>query len=369
MPYRRGDSGVWWIRVKGQRQSSKTEDFAAAKALEGKLNTDAWLGDQMGAKAPKSFASLCEKWKDEKKGKASFQDDERIIAWWLVHLGMEQDVRRITRDRVDAIVREHREGVRPNAKPEVAPPANNTANHYVAILAAMLNAAARDWGWIESAPRLRLYPKPEPRKEWLTVEKWFELHAELPQHLQWAAKFALATGVRKAKVFGATWAKIDLKQRLYAYKGAANKLGNTIPLNETALSVLREIRASPLVLLDSVFTYRKSVLMGDRQTFKTVGLNDYGDAWWKALHRVGLGDWNDDGEWVGFTWHRLRHTFATWLDTAGVPPERVDQLGGWKVKGTARVGYVHNVEALRPHSEVIDRILERREVVPMMAAR
>src|SRR4029453_13947574 len=42
MPFKRPGSRVWQIRVNGVRQSSGTTDHEAAKALEHKLNHQAW---------------------------------------------------------------------------------------------------------------------------------------------------------------------------------------------------------------------------------------------------------------------------------------------------------------------------------------
>jgi hypothetical protein len=54
------------------------------------------------------------------EGKASWRDDERIIAWWSdeKRLGKVQDITRITREQVDDIILRDREGVQPNAKPD-----------------------------------------------------------------------------------------------------------------------------------------------------------------------------------------------------------------------------------------------------------
>ena len=84
------------------------------------------------------------------------------------------------------------------------------------------------------------------------------------------------------------------------------------------------------------------------------------------MDRAGLGEykrWTDEEgnkhtSWTGFTWHGLRHTFASWLGQSGASEIVIDQLCGWAEKDTRSI-YTHlNVESLRPYSEVIDRVLE-----------
>ena len=62
-------------------------------------------------------------------------------------------------------------------------------------------------------------------------------------------------------------------------------------------------------------------------------------AWQLAMERAGLGRFervlDADGkliskQWHGdFTWHGLRHTWASWHVMAGTPLEVLQKLGGW----------------------------------------
>lgn len=363
MPYKRKGSEIYQIRVQGRRTSSDTTDFAAADALEKKLNSAAWATEKglSDAKPTKTWKQLREKWDHERTHKP-----EAIMSFWELHLGHITDIRKINREFVDGLILKHRDGV----QPKVACSANTTANHYVNIVSAMMNAAAREWDWIESAPKLRRYTQPDGRDRWLTVEEWQRVIAELPHHLQRAAKFALATGLRAEKVFMLEWTQIDLKLRRLTFKGTENKLGNTIPLNDTAMSVLREILNAPARHMTRVFFWMKPKKIGDKLTATIEPLNDYGKAWWKALVRAGLGEWvtTPTGEsYEGdVCWHTLRHTFTSWLGQAGVPDGVIDRLGGWSTgakRGNTRERYKHlNVEHLRPFAAVIDRTLAGEQV-------
>jgi integrase len=252
----------------------------------------------------------------------------------------ESDIRRITRERGDDLILENRP-----VKPAERVPANATANRHVATLSAMLNAAHEEWAWVEYAPSLRRYPEPEPVDVWLSVPEWRKLAVALPTHLARLATFALATGLRERKVFGLEWSQVNLKERWMGFKGTDNKLGNVIPLNQTAMAVLTEVAALPVRHRTSVFLY------------KGQPMKCYGKAWYKALVRAELGNWNEEREWHGFHWHGLRHTFATWLRHGGAPDWAIDALGGWSRSAT-RERYSHvAVEALRPHAAIIDTLL------------
>jgi len=352
MAYKRKGSSYIQIRVGGVRRSSGTTDPKAAAALERKLNLDAYKESELGAKPKRSWKELCLQWAKERSHKVSWAEDLRAIKWWTQWFGDVEDVRQITRERVDAIIAKERP-----VNAQAATPANNTANHYTAILASMLLAATREWDWIERAPKLRKYPVTEGRQRWLTVEEWRKLEAELPDHLKRAATFALATGMRAEKVFSLTWKQIDLKNRSLSFEGTANKLGNTIPLNATAMAVLDACQKARH--LTRVFCWLKPKKIGTTLTHTLEPLGSYGLAWFKAQERAGIKE---------FTWHGLRHTYASWLAQAMVPEGIIDRLGGWSGAGNTRTRYTHlAVEHLRPYAETIDRVLAGQEAAVRVA--
>jgi len=357
MPYRRPDSKSWWIIVSKVRQSSGTENYEDAKALEARLNHREWLDTKMDIKPPKTWVEAACKYMDERAHKASFETIKQRIMWWHPYLGEIHDITKISRDLIDSTLRLHRPIT------TLASSANTTANKYAIVVAAVLNAACREWAWIESSPKMRRYPEPEHKRAYLRVHEWLVLAKELPPHLLAPATFALSTGLRDAKVFGLEWGQIDPHLRTLTTVGNALKRGVVIPLNNTAMGVLKAIRAD--------FTEAqkkrppKRVFLYDGKP-----LLDYGDAWYRALERSGLGersrwlgeDQKEHTKWEGFTWHGLRHTFASWLGQNGASEMVIDQLCGWAEKDM-RSTYTHlDTEHLRPHSAVIDRVLERGTV-------
>jgi integrase len=330
--YRRGS--VWWSSIAGVRTSLRTEDREDAAALEAKLKHEHFQQAHLGGRKPRTWEEACVRWEKENSHKVSWKDDVRAIRWWTQFLGG-RDIRTITRELIDEIIRQERQITAEGSS------ANNTANHLVAYAGAILNAAARKWDWTDKAPLLRRYPAPDGRKRWLSVGEWKALEVSLPDHVRLAARFALATGIRRGILASLEWGRIDTRDRHLSFPGTQNKLGNTIPLNDTAMSVLEEIQTCPVRHMQLVFTENGHAL------------RHYHVAWYKALDKLGLrGNGGED-----FCWHGLRHTWASWLAQAGVPEWARKRLGGWSsAQMVDRYSHL-DLEALRPYAAVIDTIL------------
>lgn len=156
--------------------------------------------------------------------------------------------------------------------------------------------------------------KKEPRT-WLTHEQWVVLRAELPPHMRTMADFAIATGLRQANVLTLRWAKVDIARKLVWIDAVDAKGGRAIavPLSVGALDALTTAAgAHP----EFVFTYRGHPV----SEIKT--------AWISANLRAGTGVMVG-GKYQGFTWHGMRHTWATWHVQSGTPLDVLQKLGGW----------------------------------------
>ncbi len=134
-------------------------------------------------------------------------------------------------------------------------------------------------------------------------------------------RFALATGLRRGNVTGLTWNNLDAERRVtWVWAGRAKgKKHFSVPLNDDAIAVLNVQRELPPTwnkdgtkLRDRhhVFTYRGKPIY--HTTTK---------AWAKAVAKAGLPD--------EFTFHDLRHTWASWHVMAGTPLPVLQQLGAW----------------------------------------
>lgn len=328
--YQRAGSGNWYIT--SIRKSAGTTVKADAEALAAKIGHESWLEERMGIKPPRAWKEAVVKWVDQKAQKVTIEEDQGKLDWLDAYFGTCMDLNDITRDRVDEIMQ-----MRSGVSIREATPQNCTANKYVALVSGILHAAEREWGWGNRAPRLRYYKVLTDTGRALTLEEWRSLSVALRVHLRLAATFSVCTGLRAAKVFGLQWHQLDLTRATLTFAGTENKLGNTIPLNQSALAVLKSAKELPVVHKDNVFIYGGKPVKG------------YGrDCLQGAAERAAIGH---------VLWKDFRTTFNSWLAQEGVTREiRCRLMGHTTNEVQDRYTRLH-VEHLRPFSCVIDTVL------------
>lgn len=189
-----------------------------------------------------------------------------------------------------------------------------TWNRYRNIILAILHHA-ESMGWLEKVPIIPSRKTPAGRTRWLTHAEWAKLEAELPKHLIAPARFALATGIRRANLLGLQWSEIDLKRKVMWIHPDDAKAGKAIgiPLSAQAVDILKGQIGQHET---HVFTYE---LTRNKKT-KNVPMKEVGEAYQRAVKRAGL---------TGVNWHTLRHTWASWHVMNGTPLEVLQKLGGW----------------------------------------
>lgn len=207
-----------------------------------------------------------------------------------------------------------------------------TYTRYRTMVTAILNVAAKK-NWIEKAPVLaqRRDKKKKPRK-WITKAQWGKLYAELPPHMQPMAEFAIETGLRQANVLGLTWDRVDLDRGFVWIEAEDMKDDDAlpVPLSTRAVELLKEVAQGKTAGQDTthVFLYRGKPIKEIKTAFIA------------ACIRAGLGKYVD-GHYDGFTWHGLRHTWATWHVQNETPLDVLQKLGGW-ADGRMVANYSHH---------------------------
>lgn len=134
-------------------------------------------------------------------------------------------------------------------------------------------------------------------------------------------RFALHTGLRKSELLTLTWAQVDWQARegLITTVRSKNRRARRVPLNETALNVLRELNRCATTT-DSVFRY-KSIYRNMEVIQQRSGLK-------------------------GVSMHTLRHAFASRLLQSGADINTVRELLGHQdVRMTQR--YLHGSTMVR----------------------
>lgn len=325
MPYQRTGSKKWQIVVNGVRQSSGTADYARAKALEHKLNHEAWDARRLGIRF-RTWDEACLDWFKRKAAMKSLRVYADYAKFWQPHFSGRL-LKNITGELARQILIDQG-----RVNVELAVPANTTANHKLGFVGKIIRNARMVY-------EVDYFPAPKGRDEWLTVEQWKSLRMD--DDLRHLATFSLATGLREANVIGLPWEWVKGDYLLVPAEFAKTARPYGIPLNKTALSIIQERRQSPVIHAGNVFA-----LQG-RPTYPVA----IGRAWGAALRDSGV---------PHMTYHGLRHTYASWMVQAGVPFEIVARLGQWKQRGMVH-RYTHfDVESLRPWADRFDDILSAK---------
>ena len=298
----RGKKGILQVEYydasgKRIRCSAGTDDWEAAREYRDRLQREAWREGRLSERPAATWEQAVMRWVQEQGHKRSLKDDKMHLRWVRKYLDGKQ-LREITRPVLDRLA----------ATKRVQGASNATVNRMTAVVRSILRRAERDWGWLDSAPAVRMLPEGERRVRWLTRDEAARLIGELPEHLAEMVRFTLATGLRESNVTGLTWAQIDLGRRtawIHADQAKA-KRAIAVPLNDDAVEIIRRQVGKHS---EAVFTYRGHPISRCNNS-----------AWRKALERVGI---------ENFRFHDLRHTWASWHVQAGTPLHVLKELGGW----------------------------------------
>lgn len=187
---------------------------------------------------------------------------------------------------------------------------HSTVDRVMGTVAAVLNHAYTLHA-LTAEPVVPLYNPVVDEPRYFTREEFGRLMVQLPEHLQLAAAFAVATLLRMRAMLSIRKADIDL-ERGQAFIRKRNQKGQmktfAFPLSSDALAIVRRLfELNP----------------GGEWLFQWKGkrIDDCNTASYrKALQRAGLG-------WAN--WHTLRHTGATWARHAGAQDGTLMDLGGW----------------------------------------
>jgi integrase len=304
--YKRPGSPYWWTRftVGGRRIRCSTETTSRTEAatFERRLREREWGRAHAG---DRSWQEACKRWLEDHPAKRSLDRDQSIIEWtlangadgqprlkdWLLH--------EINQDRLDELRKE-----------KAAETSPATANRYLALLRAILNAAV-GWDWLAKAPKAPMFRLQPAAPQWLTPAEFTALLDHLPPHTRQLARFAVATGLRRSNITGLRWSQVNLQRRhlqIHA-EDAKGRRSIPVPLTPSALEILREQRDHPKRHATWVFPYR------GRPVYQVAT-----QAWRDAVKAIGR---------PGLRFHDLRHTWASWHVQAGTPLPALQALGGW----------------------------------------
>lgn len=300
--YKRKDSPYWWVKLthdgRSVSESTGTASKRQAQEYHDKRKAELWEQHRLGVKPRRIWDEAVLKYLNEVGAKRAAGATKYILRWMQPHLeGI--DLAKIDREVVERLMQLGLgEGL-----------SNATVNRRNRLLRAILRRAWLEWEWIDRVPKFRMLAESKGRTRFLTPADVQRLLAELPEHSRAMCRFDLSVGLRQANVKQLRWAQVDLKNRRAWVDAGEAKGGRaiSIPLNAEAMQVLQEqLGRHP----EFVFTYRgKPITQVNTK------------AWRAALKRAGIED---------FTWHDLRHTWASWHIQNGTPENVLQKLGAWR---------------------------------------
>ena len=328
---------VWWMSFSHHgeqlRRSTETEDKKLAQRifdkLKGEIAEGKWFEKLPGEDY--TFRDLMKKYMEEysavNKAASSHKRDKSIVAQ-LVSVFGDHYLTEITPAMIsDFKVKRRTDGVSPR-----------TINYELTTMSHAFNIAIREWGLIsENSVKMVTKEKVFNNIErWLTLDEEKKLLIASPKWLQDIIVFAINTGLRQSEILDIKWSQVDMNRRVIIILEQKNGGVDTLPLNETAIRVLKgRCNQNPLHC-DMVFPSNTGTRMSNRNLFR---------AFANATDRAKVNN---------FRFHDLRHTFATRLVQSGVEIYAVQMLGRWKNISMVRRYAHHNVESLRSSIEVMD---------------
>ena len=227
-----------------------------------------------------------------------------------------------------------------------------TINRELAFLKNLFTVAI-EWGKTTENPvkKVRLFHEDNGRTRFLTEEEEELLLAESKPHIYRVILTAIHTGMRKSELLSLTWGKVNFDHRIITVESAYAKSKETrsVPMSSRLTETLLPIRIAdpnaPVFLNSQGGPYR-----------------DISRSFNSAVKRAGIQD---------FTFHDLRHTFASRLVMRGVDLTTVKELMGHKhINMTLRYahlspGHKHSAIAVLDQAPpIFPPSLEMTEILP-----
>ncbi len=307
--------GEWWIRfvdAQGRYRREKAGTKSAAILLYRKRKTEALEGKKLPEKLRRATVTFAEIARDalaySKANKLSYRNDagrmEVLLGWFREYPAeaiTAQDIER----RFEQATEE--EGWAPA-----------TANRYRALLSLTYRLAIRN-GKVKENPARQVSHRLEDnaRIRFLSPEEETCLRAAIEakyaEHLP-DLILSLNTGLRLSEQYGLRWEDVSFSRRVLTISRSKNGAARHVPLNQAALQALEALRER-----------------NAGSEFVCGGATEPRRWFEPAVRDAGLS---------GFSWHCLRHTFASRLVMAGVDIRTVQDLLGHKTLAMT-VRYAH----------------------------
>jgi integrase len=322
---------IWYIdtcykgkRVRRAVGPDKKEAIKVLKKIEAELIENKWLDIKREYKIKFSEVSKEFLEKYSKVNKRSWERDERIINPHLdkffgskfIYEIKEKDIEEYKKERLLTGIK------------------HSTLNRELACLKTILNKA-KEWGYIEQVPKIKLFKENNQRVRYLTEEEEEKLLKIAPEPLKSMIIIALNTGMRQGEILNLKWRDIDLNEGIIIIQDSKSKEKRVIYMNKTT----KETFINLLSIGGKEYIFESK--NGDRYSESYIQ-----HSFEKVVKQAGIKD---------FKFHDLRHTFASRLVMAGVNLKTIQELLGHKdYRMTLRYSHL-SPDIKRQAVEILDK--------------
>jgi integrase len=238
----------------------------------------------------------------QQRGKRSLKEDTRILATRLLPaFGGELPVRQLSAEAIAQYERK-RAG-------EVS--AFTVANE-LTVLRHMLRLGRR-WGYLDQVPDVEMPKRPGGRLRYLETGEIDRLLAACGEsrnpYLAAIVVLAINTGMRKGEILGLEWERINVSTSMITLYQTKSGKPRGVPINRAVYDALIVLEPTPERRRGLLFTKRDHRAWGQIRT-----------AFALALERAKIP--------VGFRFHDLRHTCASWMVMRGASLKDVQEILG-----------------------------------------
>jgi len=195
---------------------------------------------------------------------------------------------------------------------------HSTVDKDLAVLKAFFNwCIARSLAASNPVSRVKFFNEDNSRLRYLTEDEYNRLidtakAIEASPFLAEKIILSVHTGLRRGSLFSLRWDNVDFLNRVLRIPRTKSGRPHAVPLNATVLTTLQALYTERRPDCPFVFAHAGGRLAGEP-------VKDVKNGFHTALEIAKIKD---------FTWHDLRHTFASWLIMKGASLRSVAELPG-----------------------------------------
>jgi integrase len=196
--------------------------------------------------------------------------------------------------------------------------AHSTVDKDLAVLKSFFNWCMSH-GLAASNPvrSVKFFNEDNSRLRYLTEDEYKRLldaarNVEASRYLPEKIILAVHTGLRRGSLFNLRWDEVDFLNRVVRIPRTKSGRPHSLPLNATALTTIQALYTQRLPDCPYVFPHARGRKAGQP-------VKDVKNGFHAALEGAKI---------ENFTWHDLRHTFASWLMMKGASLRAIAELLG-----------------------------------------